>query len=116
MTLQEYKLGDRNFLFDSGDVPEGAELIGKVHKSKAPGSFEELVNDANPLLQPKQSNTDAETITELRGIVSALETHITKLNADLLEARKPAEPVEPEPAKTGAKPANKAAPAPDTKE
>lgn len=47
MALKEYKLGDRTFLFDSDDVPEGAELVGEVKESVSPGSFEDLVMGAH---------------------------------------------------------------------
>lgn len=103
MTLKEYKLDGRTFLFDSGDVPEGAELIGEIKESEAPGTFEALVIESNPLIAKREA-ADLE-----RERVADLEAEVVRLTTALAEATKPAEP------KQAAKPANKAAEAPATK-
>ena len=114
MALKEYQLGDRTFLFDDGDVPEGAEFVGDVKRSRAPGSFEKLVVQANPLIKREK----AEAAEAAR--VADLEAEVERLTAELAAATAPAEePETPEtPAaepKTAEKPANKAAPAPGNK-
>ncbi|UGL61819.1 hypothetical protein SEA_FRANKLIN22_6 [Microbacterium phage Franklin22] len=43
MALKEYRLNGGTHLFDSDNVPEGAELVGDIAESVSPGSFEELV-------------------------------------------------------------------------
>lgn len=107
MTLKEYQLGDRTFLFDDGDVPEGAELVGDVKRSRAPGSFEKLVVQANPLI--KREKAEAARVADL-------EAEVERLTAELVAATAPAEPEAPADApKVAEKPADKAAPAPANK-
>lgn len=115
MPLKEYQLGDRTFLFDDGDVPEGAELVGDVERSRTPGSFEKLVVQANPLIKREK----AEAAEAAR--VAGLEAEVERLTAELAaattaSAETPETPETPaaEP-KTAEKPANKAAPAPSDK-
>lgn len=66
MTLKEYKLGDRNFLFDDEDVPEGAKLVGDVKDSVAPITFEQATegtsgvqSDEQPKAKPAPKNKAA---------------------------------------------------------
>ena len=47
MALKEYRLNGGTHLFDSDNVPDGAELVGGVAKSVSPGSFDDLVMAAH---------------------------------------------------------------------
>ena len=107
MALKEYQLGDRTFLFDDGDVPEGAELVGDVKRSRAPGSFEKLVVQANPLI--KREKAEAAEAARVAGLESEVERLTAALAAALAAANEPAE-------KQAPAPANKQADAPATKE
>ena len=107
MPLKEYQLGDRTFLFDDGDVPEGAELVGDVKRSRTPGSFEKLVVQANPLIKREKAEAAAKAADAEH--VADLESEVARLTAALAAAAKPAEKQAPEPA-------NKQAPAPASKE
>ena len=103
MTLTEYVLNGRTYLFDSADVPEGAERVSKGEVAEVHALFEERVIEANPLIA-KAAAQAAE-----REHVAELESEVARLTAALAAATKPAE-------KQAPAPANKQADAPATKE
>lgn len=103
MALKEYVLNGRTYLFDTADVPEGAERVSKGELPEVHAHFEALVIEANPLLAKEAAKAaDAEHVADL-------ESEVARLTAALAAANKPAE-------KQAPAPANKQADAPATKE
>lgn len=103
MALKEYVLNGRTYLFDSADVPEGAERVAKGEVAEVHALFEERVIEANPLIAKAAAQAAA------REHVAELESEVARLTAALAAATKPAE-------KQASAPANKQADAPATKE
>ena len=107
MNLEEYVLNGRTYLFDSADVPEGAERVSKGEVAEVHALFEERVIEANPLIAKAAAQAaEREHVAELESEVARL---TAALAAALAAANEPAE-------KQAPAPANKQADAPATKE